>query len=124
MTKYSVYTRFFGGQKGGSSEPPQTPLPTGLTWYRHATANKWPHHAVNPATTRVKEINSKLSKRAREEMTPAPTLYNEALVEISTQPDCSDRCSSNFISYSSFKSSIYRSRRKRDMYMVYILVLL
>ena len=31
-----------------------------------------------------KEIKSKLRKRAREEVTPVPTLYNEALVELST----------------------------------------
>ena len=36
------------------------------------------------------EMKSKLRKRAREEVTPVPTLYNEALVELSTQPDRSD----------------------------------
>ena len=41
-------------------------------------------HAVNPATTQVEEIKSKLRKRAREEVIPVPTLYNEALVELST----------------------------------------
>ena len=45
------------------------------------------NHAVNPTTTRVEEIKSKLRKRATEEVTPVPTLYNEALVELSTQPD-------------------------------------
>ena len=42
------------------------------------------NHAVNPTTTRLDEIKSKLGKRAREEVTPVPTLYNEALVELST----------------------------------------
>ena len=36
------------------------------------------------------EIKRKLRKRAREELTPVPTLYNEALVELSSQPDSSD----------------------------------
>ena len=77
-------------------------------------------HAVNPATTqveeiksattRVEEIKSKLRKRAREEVTPVPTLYNEALVELSTQPDCSD-VAPTLPTYSSFKSSMYRSEK-------------
>ena len=48
------------------------------------------NHAVNPTTTRVEEIKSELRKRAIEEVIPVPTLYNEALVELSTQPDRSD----------------------------------
>ena len=61
-------------------------------------------HAVNPVTTPVEEIKSKLRKRAREEVTPVPTLYNEALVELSTQPDCSD-VAPTLPTYSLFKSS-------------------
>ena len=63
------------------------------------------------STTRVEEIKSKLRKRAREEVTPVPTLYNEALVELSTQQDRSDVAPTLPI-YSLFKS-MYRSRRKR-----------
>ena len=44
----------------------------------------------NLTTTRVEEIKSELRKRAREEVTPVPTLYSEALVELNTQPDRSD----------------------------------
>ena len=44
-------------------------------------------------------------------MTPVPTLYNEALVELSTQPDSSD-VAPTLPTYSSFKSSMYRSRQK------------
>ena len=69
------------------------------------------NHAVNLAATRVEEIKSKLRKRAREEVTPVPTLYNEALVELRTQPDSSD-VAPTLPTYSSFKSSMYRSRRK------------
>ena len=61
------------------------------------------------STLQVEEIKSKLRKRAREEVTPVPTLYNEALVELSTQPDCSD-VAPTLPTYSSFKSSMYRSR--------------
>ena len=58
------------------------------------------------------ETKSKLRKRAREEVTPVPTLYNEKLVELSTQPDRSD-VAPTLSTYSSFKSFMYRSRRKR-----------
>ena len=60
----------------------------------------------------MEEIKSKLSKRAREEVNSVATLNNEALVELSTQPDCSD-VAPTLPTYSSFKSSMYRKRRKR-----------
>ena len=44
-------------------------------------------------------------------MTPFPTLYNEALVELSAEADRSD-VAPTLPSYSTFKSSMYRSRRK------------
>ena len=64
------------------------------------------------STLQPLEWRSKLRKRAREEVTPVPTLYNEALVELTTQPDCSD-VAPTLPTYTSFKSSMYRSRRKR-----------
>ena len=60
----------------------------------------------------MEEIKSELRKRAREEVIPVPTLYSEALVELSTQPDHSD-VAPTLATYSSFKSSMYKSRRKR-----------
>ena len=48
-------------------------------------------------------------KRAREEVTPVPTLCKEALVELSTQPHSSD-VAPTLPTYSSFKPSMYRSR--------------
>ena len=60
----------------------------------------------------MEETKSKLRKSAKEEVTPVPTQYNEELVELSTQPDHSD-VAPNLSTYSSFKSSMYRSRRKR-----------
>ena len=57
-------------------------------------------------------VNSKLRKRAREKVTPVPALCNEALVELSTLPDRSD-VAPTLPTYSSFKSSMYRSRQKR-----------
>ena len=43
---------------------------------------------------RVKQIKSNLRKRARKEVAPVPAIYSETLVELSTQPDCSEVASS------------------------------
>ena len=56
----------------------------------------------------MEEIKSELRKRAREEVTPVLTLYNEALVELSTQPDCTDVAPTLLLI-----QIMYRSRQKR-----------
>ena len=70
------------------------------------------NHPVNPTELRVEQIKSHLRKRARQEVTPVPAIYSEALVNLSTQPDCSEVASS-MPTFPSFKSSMYRSRRSR-----------
>ena len=45
------------------------------------------NHPVNLFSVRVEGIKSKLMKRAREEVVLIPTLYTDALIELSTQPD-------------------------------------
>ena len=41
----------------------------------------------HPVEVHVEKIKSKLRKRAREEVVPIPAIYNDALVELSTQQD-------------------------------------
>ena len=45
------------------------------------------NHAVDPIEAKVETIKSNLRKRVREEVTPVPRIYNDALVELSTQED-------------------------------------
>ena len=70
------------------------------------------YHSVNPTELRVKHIKGNLRKRARKEVAPVPAIYSEALVELSTQPDWPEVASS-LPTFSSFKLSMYRSRRSR-----------
>lgn len=70
------------------------------------------NHPVNPTELRVEQIKSKLRKRAREEVAPVQAIYSDALVDLSTQPDSSE-VAPNLPTFSSFKSSMYRSRRSR-----------
>ena len=69
------------------------------------------NHPVDPTETRVEEIKSNLRKRAREELTPVPCIYNEALIELSTQDR--DSVAAQLPMFSLLKSSLYCSRRKR-----------
>ena len=50
--------------------------------------------------------------RVREEPTPVPRIYNEALIEISTQED-RHSVAAQLPTFSSLKSSLYGSRRKQ-----------
>ena len=59
----------------------------------------------------MEEIKSNLRKRAREERTPVPCIYYEALIELSTQDR--DSVAAQLPMFSSLKSSLYHSRRKR-----------
>jgi hypothetical protein len=70
------------------------------------------NHPVDPTEARVEEIKSNLRKRVRKELTPVPRIYNEALIEPSTQED-RDSVAAQLPMFSSLKSSLYRSRRKR-----------
>ena len=70
------------------------------------------NHPVDPTEVRVEEIKTNLRKKVREEFTPVPRIYNEALIELSTQED-RDSVAAQLPMFSSLKSSLYRSRRKR-----------
>ena len=70
------------------------------------------NHPIDSTETRVEEIKGNLRKRAREELTPVPRIYNEALIELSTQED-RDSVAAQLSMFSSLKASLYRSRRKR-----------
>ena len=56
-----------------------------------------------------------MRKRVREEMTPVLRIYNEAVVQLSTEEDC---CSvaAQLPTFDSMKSSLYRSRRRRKRF--------
>jgi hypothetical protein len=68
-------------------------------------------HQVDPTEVRVEEIKSNLRKRVKE-FTPVPHIYNEALTELSTQKD-RHSVAAQLPMFSSLKSSLYSSRRKR-----------
>jgi hypothetical protein len=62
----------------------------------------------------VEKTKSNLRKRVREEHTPVPRIYNEALIELSIQEDRDSVAAKLHVPiFSSLKSSIYCSRRKR-----------
>ena len=44
-------------------------------------------HAVDETNSRVEQIRCNLRKRAREEVVPIPPIYNDVLIELSTQHD-------------------------------------
>ena len=74
---------------------------------KHQTA---PHnHAVD---TQVKTIQSDMRKRAREEITPVPAIYNDHLIRLSTHSD-RDSIALQLPTFTSMKSSLYRSRWSR-----------
>ena len=57
-------------------------------WRSVTAANKWAQSPGKSVQCSSREIKSKLRKRARE-VVSIPTLYNDTLIELSTQPDCS-----------------------------------
>ena len=76
------------------------------------TQTRGHNHAVDPTDIKVETIKSNLRKRVREEVTPVPRIYNEAVVQLSTEEDCSS-VAAQLPTFDSMKSSLYRSRRKR-----------
>ena len=70
------------------------------------------NHAVDETDSRVEQIRSNLRKRTREEVVPIPSIYNDALIELSTQHD-HPMVAPKLPSFTSLKSSLYQSRRSR-----------
>ena len=68
-----------------------------------------PHnHAVDVVDTQVKAIQSDMRKRAREEITPVPAIYNDHLIHLSTHSD-RDSIPLQLPTFTSMRSSLYRS---------------
>ena len=44
-------------------------------------------HGIDGVETQVERVKHNLRKRAREEVTPIPSIYNDALVDIATNSD-------------------------------------
>ena len=72
-----------------------------------------PHnHAVDVVDTQVKAIQSDMRKRAREEITPVPAIYNDHLIHLSTHSN-RDSIALQLPTFTSMKSSLYRSHWRR-----------
>ena len=44
-------------------------------------------HAVDGFEAEVERVKDRLRKRAREEITPIPAIYNDAIVDIASEPN-------------------------------------
>ena len=62
------------------------------------------HPVRNLTELRVEQIKSNLRNRPRKEVAPVPAI---CIVELTTQPDCSE-VASGLLTFSSLKSSLYR----------------
>jgi hypothetical protein len=84
------------------------------------------NHPVDPTEVRVEEIKSNLRKSVRE-LTPVPRIYNEALIELSTQED-RDSVAAQLPMFSLLKSSLYhhslRSERRYRLMMSSLILLM
>ena len=70
------------------------------------------NHPVDGVEAEVERVKHGLRKRAREEVTPIPAIYNDALVNIATQVE-DEAVAARLPTFPSLKSSMYRSRRSR-----------
>ena len=70
------------------------------------------NHSVDGVEAEVERVKHELRKRAREEVTPIPAIYNDALVDIATQVE-DEAVAARLPTFPSLKSSMYRSRRSR-----------
>ena len=60
---------------------------------------------------KIEKVKDKLRKRARDEITPIPTIYNDVLVDIATARD--ESVAARLQTYPSIKSALYRARSSR-----------
>ena len=58
-------------------------------------------------------VKHKLRKRAREEVTPIPSIYNDALVDIAANSEEGESLAGRLPTFPCLKSSLYCSRRSR-----------
>ncbi len=71
-------------------------------------------HTHRPATTEtaLEKVKQKMKKRAREETTPIPTIYHEALQEVA-QSESRETIAPVLSTLRSMKSVLYRKRREK-----------
>ena len=70
------------------------------------------NHPVDAVDCEVQAIRSQMRKRAREEITPIPAIYNEQLISLNTHPE-RNSIAPKLPNFTSLKSSLYRNRRSR-----------
>ena len=69
-------------------------------------------HAPCPAKNKAQRIVSQMRKRAREEVQTVPTIYRDALQTVNQDGE-RDAVAAQLPTFSSVKSSLYRSRQKK-----------
>ena len=69
------------------------------------------NHAIDGVEAQIDRVKDRLKKRAREEITPIPTIYNDTLVDIARAQDVS--VAARLPTYPSMKSALYRARSSR-----------
>ena len=72
-----------------------------------------PLHAIDGVEAQVERVKHNLRKRAREEVTPISSIYNDALVDIATNSEENKTLAGRLPTFPSLKSTLYRSRRSR-----------
>lgn len=70
------------------------------------------HHPPAAHTVAVSKVMQNIKKRAFEEITPIPTIYNDELVALRTD-ECPDNVARHMPTFQQVKDSLYRQRRKK-----------
>ena len=71
------------------------------------------NHSIDGVEAQVERVKHNLRKRAREEFTPIPSIYNDVLVDIATKCEENEALAGSLPTFPSLKSSLCRSRRSR-----------
>ena len=68
------------------------------------------NHAIDGVEAQVERVKHNLRKRAREEVTPIPSIYNDALVDIATNSEENEALAGRLPTFPSLKSSLNGDR--------------
>ena len=71
------------------------------------------NHPVDGVEAQVERVKHKLRKRARKEVTPIPSIYNDALVDIAANAEETESLAGRLPTFLSLKSSMHCSHRSR-----------
>ena len=71
------------------------------------------NHAVDGVEAQVEIVKHNLRKRAREEVTPIPSIYNNALVDIATNSEENEALAGSLPTLPSLTFLLYWSHRSR-----------